>query len=492
MNYYIGIDLGTSAVKLILMDGAGRVCRAVTRGYPLSHPRSGWSEQDPRDWFVQALGGLQDLLQDADRARVRGLSFGGQMHGLVALDREDRVLRPAILWNDGRTAKETDYLNHTIGKKRLTALTGNIAFAGFTAPKLLWMKEHEPGLFSQIAKIMLPKDYLAYMFTGIHCTDPSDASGTLLFDVEKRRWSKEMLEICGLREEMPARVYESFAPVGRLKAELAAQLGLGEVIVAAGAGDNAAAAVGTGTISEGQCNISLGTSGTVFIPCRRFIVDENNALHAFAHAPGGCHLMGCILSAASCGKWWLEDILGTADYAGEQAGFAASGENSVYFLPYLMGERSPHNDAQARGVFFGMDLNTTRAQMTHALYEGVTFALRDSLEVARAMGVCPTAATLCGGGARSRPWRQMAADILNLDLKILENEEGPALGAAMLAAVACGEFAGLEEAAGKVVRIKETVRPNPGAVKTYEKRYQFFRELYPALKEKFHRAVQGR
>ncbi len=485
MNYYIGVDLGTSSVKLILMDAAGKVCASVSRSYPVSYPQAGWSEQNPEDWYTETLAGLHELLENADRPHVRGMSFGGQMHGLVALDGQDQVIRPAILWNDGRTTKEVDYLNNVIGKRRLSELTGNIAFAGFTAPKLLWMRENEPENFRRIKKIMLPKDYLAFKLTGVHCTDPSDASGMLLFDVKNRRWSDEMIEICGITKDMLATVYESYAPVGTLKKEIAGALGLGEVIVAAGAGDNAAAAVGTGTVGEGRCNISLGTSGTVFIPCKSFTVDPQNALHAFAHADGKYHLMGCMLSAASCGKWWIEDILHTDDYAKEQSGFTGNGENAVYFLPYLMGERSPHNDANARGVFFGMRMDTTRAEMTQAVYEGVTFGLRDSLSVARAMGVVPASSKLCGGGAKSKLWRQMTADILNLNIEILEAEEGPAMGGAMLAAVACGEYGSVEEAAEAIVKVREIVRPNPEAVARYEERYKFFTQLYPAAKGLF-------
>ncbi len=431
------------------------------------------------------MKGLRELLDGTGRAGVRCLSFGGQMHGLVALDKDDRVIRPAILWNDGRTTKETDYLNNVIGKNRLSELTGNIAFIGFTAPKILWMKENEPQLFEKITKIMLPKDYLAYLLTGVHSTDPSDASGMLLFDVKNHRWSKEMIDICGISEEMLAPVHESYEPVGALKPELAKGLGLGQVIVAAGAGDNAAAAVGTGAVGEGRCNISLGTSGTVFIPCGSFTVDANNALHAFAQADGGYHLMGCILSAASCGDWWLERILQTDHRAGETADIAAGGAGSVYFLPCLMGEHSPHNDAHARGLFFGMDMGTTRTQMTRAVYDGVTFALRDSIEVARSMGVCPSRSTLCGGGAASRPWRQMAADILDLDLDILEAEEGPALGGAMLAAVACGEFASVREAADKIVRIKETVPPRPGSRANVRTVLPFLPRTLPAAERAF-------
>ena len=297
---YIGVDLGTSAVKLLLMDENGSIHKIVSREYPLYFPHSGWSEQNPEDWFVQSMEGIRELTAECDKSQVRGISFGGQMHGLVVLDEADHVLRPAILWNDGRTEEETDYLNQVIGKETLSKYTANIAFAGFTAPKILWMKNHEPELYEKIAKIMLPKDYLAYKLSGTFCTEYSDASGMLLLDVQNKCWSKEMLDICGIREEQLPGLYESYEVVGNLKPEIAEKLELGtDVKVIAGAGDNAAAAVGTGTVGDGQCNISLGTSGTIFISSKTFGVDEYNALHSFAHADGNYHLMGCMLSAAS-------------------------------------------------------------------------------------------------------------------------------------------------------------------------------------------------
>ena len=485
---YVGIDLGTSAVKLLLMDGAGKIQKIVSKEYPLYFPHPGWSEQNPEDWYEKSMEGLKELLSGCDKSQVAGISFGGQMHGLVILDKDDQVIRPAILWNDGRTGEETDYLNQVIGKDKLSAYTANIAFAGFTAPKILWVKKHEPENFARIEKLMLPKDYLAYRLSGTFCTDVSDASGMLLFDVEHKRWSKEMMEICGVKESQLAQIFESYETVGTLKPELAAELGLSEnVKIAAGAGDNAAAAVGTGTVGDGACNISLGTSGTIFISSEKFGVDEHNALHSFAHADGHYHLMGCMLSAASCNKWWMDEILRTKDYSGEQKDIDVKelGKNHVFFLPYLMGERSPHNDPNVRGTFIGMSMDTTREELTQAVLEGVVFGLRDSFEVAKSLGIQIDRTKICGGGAKSPLWRQMVADILNIRVDIPESEEGPAMGGAMLAAVACGEYASVEEAAAKIVKVVDTVEPIPENAQRYEERYQQFRKIYPAVKALF-------
>lgn len=436
------------------------------------------------------MAGLKELVSDCDKASIAGISFGGQMHGLVVLDKEDKVIRPAILWNDGRTGEETDYLNQVIGKDKLSEYTANIAFAGFTAPKILWMKNKEPENFAKIEKIMLPKDYLAYKLSGVHCTDVSDASGMLLLDVKNRCWSDEMCEICGIRKEQLAQIFESYEVVGTLLPEIAEELGLSaDVKVIAGAGDNAAAAVGTGTVGDGMCNISLGTSGTIFISSRSFCVDSNNALHAFAHADGKYHLMGCMLSAASCNKWWMDDIIGTSDYAKEQAEITGLGENHVFFLPYLMGERSPHNNPNARGTFIGMTMDTTRADMTQAVLEGVAFALRDSFEVAKSLGIHIERTKICGGGAKSPLWKKIMANVLGIKVDMIESEEGPGYGGAILAAVGCGEFASVEEAADKLVKVVGTVEPDPELTAKYEERYQQFRQIYPACKELFDKII---
>lgn len=485
--YYIGIDLGTSSVKLVMMDGSGKIVNTVTKEYPISFPHPAWSEQNPEDWWKGVFEGLTDLTGGFDKSLVAGISFGGQMHGLVMLDENDNVIRPAILWNDGRTVKETDYLNNVIGKDKLSEYTANIAFTGFTAPKILWVKENEPDNFARAVKIMLPKDYIAYRLSGVFCTDYSDASGMLLLDVKNKRWSKEMCDICGITEDMLPKLYESYETVGTIKRDIALSLGLPEnVKIAAGAGDNAAAAVGTGTVGEGRCNISIGTSGTVFISSESFGVDRNNALHSFAHADGSYHLMGCMLSAASCAKWWIEEISGTKDYAGEYSRITELGENHVYFLPYLMGERSPHNDPDARGMFIGITMDTTRADMTQAILEGVAFALRDSLEVAKSLGIRIERTKICGGGATKSPlWKRIIANILNIKIDILESEEGPSYGAAILAAVACGEYSSVGQACEKLINVVETIEPEPELAARYEERYRQFSEIYPVCKGLF-------
>ena len=409
MNY-IGIDLGTSSVKIVLMDTAGHIIANVSKSYPIDYPKAGWSEQNPYDWYDACIEGMKELLDGQDESTVGGISFGGQMHGLVILDKNDEVIRPAILWNDGRTTKQCEYLNEVIGRDKLSEYTANIAFAGFTAPKILWVKENEPDNFAKIDKIMLPKDYIAYRLTGVHCTDVSDASGMLLFDVKNRRWSRQMLDICGVTEAQMPRIFESSECVGTVKKDIADELGIGyEVIVAAGAGDNAAAAVGTGTVGDGHCNVSLGTSGTIFISSKEFGVDSNNALHSFAHADGKYHLMGCILSAASA----------------------------------------------------------------------------NGFEVAKSLGIKVESTRMCGGGAKSELWCKIMANVLGIPVELLESEEGPAMGAAMLAMVAAGEYNCVEDASNALVKVRKTIRPDEKIIERYEDKYNKFRCIYPAMKNVF-------
>ena len=483
MKKYIGIDLGTSSVKILLVDTEGQIIKTVSREYPISYPQSGWSEQNPIDWYNATIDGLGELLNGVDKENVKGISFGGQMHGLVILDQNNEVIRPAILWNDGRTSKETAYLNEIIGTDKLMEYTANIAFAGFTAPKILWVKENEPESFARIKKIMLPKDYLAYRLSGVFATDYSDASGMLLLDVKNRCWSEKMCEICSVNIDTLPTLFESYEKIGTLLPELANELGLGEITIAIGAGDNAGAAVGTGISNSGDCNVSLGTSGTVFISQDTFVKNECGALHNFCHANGKYHLMGCILSAASCNKWWVEEILGSGDFKGEENGLSdLVGKNDVYFLPYLMGERTPHNDVDAKGAFIGMRPSTTRKEMTLAVLEGVAFALRDSIELARSSGVKIDSTKVCGGGTKSKVWREILANVLGIPVVRPLIEEGPAYGGAILAMVADGEYKSVEEATEKLTKIKDTTYPVAEITESYNNKYEIFKKLYPALK----------
>ncbi len=484
VSYFIGADLGTSALKLLLTDECKNIVNTVTKSYDVSYPKSGWSEQKPTDWKKAFISGIKELTVNIDKSFVKGIAVAGQMHGLVVLDDEDNVIRPAILWNDGRTDKETDYLNNVIGKDKLSALTANIAFAGFTAPKILWLKNNEPENYNKISKIMLPKDYINYILTGVNATDYSDASGMLLLDVKNKCWSKEMLDICGISEKQMPKLFESYEKIGTITQEIAEELGFNKnVKVAAGAGDNASAAIGTATVGEGNCNISLGTSGTVFISSEKFSVDTNNALHSFCHADGGYHLMGCMLSAASCNKWFCDEVLKTDKYAEEQADITDDmlGNNNVFFLPYLMGERSPINDTNATGVFIGLRPNTTRKEMVLAILEGVAFAVRDNIEIAKKLGISISKSTVCGGGAKSKLWMKILANVLGIELNIPVAQEGPGYGGALLAMVAAGECESIAECV--ISDIKETIQPTCELTNRYEAKYRKFVKMYPALKE---------
>ena len=467
--YSIGIDLGTSSVKLILTDETLRPVKTASREYPLDFTAEGKSEQAPADWMRAVREGLSELTRGLPEGSVTALGVGGQMHGLVMLDENDRVLRPAILWNDTRPAAETAYLNREIGVETLRRHTGNIAFAGFTAPKLLWVRRHEPEIFAKCRRICLPKDYVNYMLTGVFATDVSDASGMLLFDVANRRWSPEMCEICGITTDMLPAVYESAAPIGRVRAEY----GLGEnVTVCAGAGDNAAAAVGTDTVKEGACSISLGTSGTVFLPTDRFVLPSNSALHSFCHANGRWHLMGCILSAASCDKWLVETVFGSRDYDTAKPALTpeTAGKN-VFFLPYLAGERCPHNSESLRGAFFGLSHETSREDLRRAVYEGVSFAIRDCLSLVETP---VKRARVCGGGSRSAVWMEILANVLDTELEVV-SAEGPALGAAALAMAAAGN------PQTPVNDVRAVVKPDPALAAIYGEKYERFRKYAAAL-----------
>ncbi len=481
--YYIGIDLGTSSVKLILCDKEGNVLKSVTKDYPISYPEDGYSEQNPLDWYEKTLEALSEICEGVGD-KVKGLSIAGQMHGLVMLDENDNVIRPAILWNDSRSVKECEYLNETIGKKALGEMTANIAFAGFTAPKILWVRNNEKENFEKCKKIMLPKDYIVYKLTGSFVSEPSDASGLLLYDVKNNCYSEKMLKICHITKDMLPQIRKSFEAVGFIKEEIAQKIGVGKVCVAPGGGDNAAAAVGLGVVDDGMCSISLGTSGTVFIARDKFSMDENNALHSFCHADGKYHLMGCILSAASCNKWWIEDILNSKDY-GEFDHIQVDGENKVFYLPYMMGERSPHNDPNLRGAFVGMSMDTKRDDMAKAVMEGVSYALCDCVEIARDLGTQINEVRVCGGGSKSRVWCEILSNILKVRVVKSKNTQGPAMGAAILAMVATGEYSTVKEACDAVVNMDEYIDFDDDIAKKYERGYLRFKKLHGSLKDWF-------
>ncbi|MDH8676524.1 xylulokinase [Fusibacter bizertensis] len=485
--YFIGVDLGTSSVKILVMDDKGQILSTVTKDYPLYFPKALWSEQNPQDWLEQSLVGIKEALLGLETSKVKAISFSGQMHGLVMLDSHDNVIRPAILWNDQRSIIETNYLNEEIGIDKLTSYTGNIAFPGFTAPKLLWVKENEPENFAKINKVMLPKDYLAYKMTGNFATDYADASGSLYLDVESKTWSQDMLEILGIEDAVLPKLYESYASIGTLSEEVSLYLGFDhEVTVTIGSGDQACAAVGGGVVSPGRCSVSLGTSGVVFVHSDTFIKDPNNGLHAFCHANGAYHLMGCMLSAAGSLKWWVEEILKSNDYDhlmdyAEEAKL----DNGLYFLPYLMGERSPHNDPHARGVFWGLNLSHSQGDMTRAVIEGVAFGLRDSFEIVQSLGQEITEIRINGGGSKNDFWCQMIADVLSTKVVKLETDAGPAYGAAILAAVGSGQFESVKQACDTLIKTTDSYMPSETQAIAYDKKYKSFAKLYPALKALF-------
>jgi len=476
---FLGVDLGTSSVKLLLADHKGLIVDSVSSSYPDHFPQDNWSEQDPEDWWKGFLDGLALLKGRHDLAAIEGISFSGQMHGLVILDQNDQVIRPAILWNDNRTGAECAEITQTIGKANLIQATGNIALPGFTAPKLLWVKHHEPENFRKIAKIMLPKDFLAYRLTGKFVGDVSDASGTLLYDVENKRWSARMLDFFGMDETRLPRIVESQTIIGAIPSDVALATGLSprsKVVI--GGGDQAMGAIGTGTIRDGMVSISLGTSGVIFIGSDTFRQDENASLHAFCHANGKYHLMGVTLACAGSAKWWIEDILGTTDYASAMAGIDTDPISEVLFLPYLIGERSPINDPDARGSFANLSLAQGRKDLTKAVIEGICFSLKDCLDAAKRRGISPKTARVIGGGAKSDEWLQILSDVTNLELRTINTSEGGGLGAILVAMTACGAFASIEEACQTIIRDSKIFLPDPERHKKYAEKFKKYQRQY--------------
>src|SRR5690554_1065616 len=481
---YIGIDLGTSSVKLILVSPEGKVLSSVTKNYDLLIPKPMWTEQNPKDWYDQALSGLKELVKH-HKDEIKAISFSGQMHGLVILDEQDQVLRNAILWNDQRTIDDVEFLNNEIGMDTLLNETGNIALTGLTAPKLLWVRRNEPDIFKRISKIMLPKDYLAYMLSGVFATDVSDVSGTLYYDVKHKRYSQKLLDILQINEAQCPKVFESYEKIGVLKKELKDMLGIKQdVDIIIGAGDQAAGAVGIGIVNDGSASVSLGTSGVVFVASDAFKEDRKSYLQSYAHANGKYHMMGVMLNAAGSLNWWSEKIFQNFNYSDffEKLELTSI-EDTLYFLPYLSGERSPINDPDATGVFFGLRLEHRKAHMDRAVIEGVTYALKQTFDLVSDLGVDIHQVRITGGGAKSHVWSQMIADIFNVDVVTIKIEEGPALGAAILAMVGHGLYKTVEDACNQIIEVNHKYLPNKAHVGIYEQKYQDFLKIYPAIKK---------
>jgi xylulokinase len=483
----LGLDLGTSGVKAILVDNNGSVVSQTTAPLTLSVPSAGWSEQMPQDWWTASVAAIRSLgrAQSSGLQRVAAIGLSGQMHGAVFLDRRGDPLRPAILWNDQRSAAECTEITDRVGFERLVRLTGNRAYPGFQAPKILWVRSHEPEVYRHTARVLLPKDYVNYHLTGDMASEPSDASGTLLYDVAGRRWSEEMLDALDLNSELLPEVVESAMPVGGVGREAAAQTGLRESIpVVAGGADNACAALSSAVTDEGEIMVSVGTSGTVLAASQAPRIDREARLHTFCHAvERRWYSMGVMLSAGASLTWFRDTIMPGASFDDVTTMAAASpaGARGLIFLPYLSGERTPHADATARGVIFGLALLHSRADLARAVMEGIAFALRDSLELMRELGIEPQAARLTAGGAQSRFWVQMFADVWGIPVRVGLSDVGPAFGGALLAGAGAGFFDSPALAAERFAGFGELVLPDPFAQEQYEEVYARFRGLYPAL-----------
>ncbi|MFQ5419373.1 MAG: xylulokinase [Anaerolineae bacterium] len=491
MNYFIGIDSSTTATKALLMEATGDVVGVATSEYAYETPYPLWSEQGPELWWEATAVTIRQVLAETgiNPAAVKGIGLTGQMHGLVLLDATGKVLRPAILWNDQRTGAECDEIREIIGKERLIHITGNDAFTGFTAPKILWVKNNEPDIYAQVQHILLPKDYVRYKLTNVLATDKAGGAGTILFDVHSRDWSEEVVTALGIEMKWLPPTFEGTAVTGTLSQYAAAVTGLREgTPVMGGGGDQAAAAVGTGAVVEGVVSLSLGTSGVVFAATDEAMVEADGRLHAFCHAvPGKWHLMGVMLSAAGSLRWYRDTLAPGVDFDDltGPAEAVAAGSNGLLFLPYLTGERTPHPDPLARGAFVGLTVRHTQAHMTRAVLEGVAFGLRDSFELMKGAGLGDIRQVrISGGGAKSPLWRQILADVLQAELVTVHTTEGAAYGAALLAAVGAGQFDSVEAACAQVIEMVDSIKLG-GDTAVYDKIYPIYRTLYPDLKARF-------
>lgn len=502
MAYLLGIDVGTSGTKTLLADADGRIVASATVDYPLHAVRPGWAEQDAEDWWNAAVAGIRRV---QEKAAVRpdeivGIGVTGQMHSSVLLDEAGKVIRPPILWCDGRTTAECRQIEADVGgRSRLIELTGNPALEGFTAPKIIWLRNHEKESYDRIKTVMLPKDYIRYRLTGEIATDVSDAAGTLLYDVRQRQWSATVVESLGLDPSWLPPVAESAEVVGTINEAAASQTGLkvGTPVVAGGA-DNTCGAIGAGVVKPGQALVSIGSSGVVFVPSHEPQLHPDGIVHTFAHSvPDTWYVMGVTL-AAGLSLRWVRDELGhmeqgaaklldtdAYDLLSAQAEQAPPGSSGLYFLPYLSGERTPHVDANARGVWFGLSTGHGRAHLIRSVFEGITYSLRDSLDAIRAMGVDVDEVRLVGGGAKSAFWHRLTADILGVGVARMQMDEGPGFGALLLAGVGSGVFSDIVEATDRTVRLRDSLQPDAASAREYNERFKFYQSLYPALKQSF-------
>ena len=502
-KYLVGIDLGTSGTKTVLFSANGQVIASATKEYPMAQPRNGWAEQEPGDWWSAAQATLNQVLQGSgiNPADVAGVGISGQMHGLVMLDKRGEVLRPSIIWCDQRTGAECQEITRRVGAERLIELTANPALTGFTAGKILWVRNHEPEIYAKCRHILLPKDYVRYKLTNEFATEVSDASGMQLLDVPKRQWSEEVLQKLEIDPALLGKVYESPEITGTVTAEAAKLTGLKEgTPVVGGAGDNAAAAVGTGVVADGRAFSTIGTSGVVFAHTDKVSIDPKGRVHTFCCAvPGAWHVMGVTQAAGLSLKWFRDNFCDSEmavahrldcdpyEIMTKEAEASPIGANSLYYLPYLMGERTPHLDPDCRGVFFGLSAMHRKNDLVRAVMEGVTYSLNDCMNVLGEMGVKPQRLLACGGGGRSGIWRQMQADVFDCPVCVAQSSEGPALGVAILAGVGTGLYPSVKEACDAMIHVAQEQKPIPANVEAYARKYQVYRSLYPDMKDAFKR-----
>ncbi len=502
MAYLIGIDVGTSGTKTVLFNEEGKALASSTEEYPLHTPNPGWTEQDPEDWWKATVASVKSVIEQSgvDAAEIKGLGLSGQMHGSVFLDENNNVVRPAILWNDNRTADECTEITQTIGEKRLLELASNPALTGFTAPKVVWLKNKEPENFKKTRTLCLPKDYIRFRLTGEMAMEVSDGAGTLLFNVKERNWCTDILNALGIPREWMPPMHESTDVCGKITSEVAEQTGLKEgTAVVGGGADNACGATGTGVVIEGRMLSSLGTSGVILAPSKTCQTDPEGRAHTFCHSvPNLWYLMGVILSAGMSFRWYRDVLADSERLKGSQmnmdpydiltelAAEAPVGSEGLVFLPYLTGERTPHKDPHARGGFIGLTIRHQRTHLIRAVLEGITFAMRDSLEIAKSLGVEVKEVRATGGGAKSAFWKQLQADIYGCEIATLSSDQGPAFGAAIMAGVGTGVYNSIPEACDAIISVAERTEPNNARAKEYDDYYEVYRSLYPSIRDACH------